>query len=320
MKRHLLLTCVALILPLGDQRHATADDDTVLAAVVGDQKIYLGELRRTVHRAATGQKLTATRAQELARAALQQAIKRRLVLQYVAKRGMSATADEIDHELTLVTRQLAEQDLTLEAYLQRSGLTQDELRFSLAWQVGWGRWLKRFTTDANLEKYFNRHRRDFDGTQLEVAHILWKVNVADQDAVQHATQQADSVRKQILAGEISFAAAAQEHSAAPTKTEGGAIGLISRHAPMPEAFSSAAFELEQGDISPPVVSPVGIHLIQCVSVKAGQRQWREVKPAIRQAVEHYLFDWTEQQQSPHSEVQVYEDVLQGFSLESRDAQ
>ncbi|HAY82575.1 MAG TPA: hypothetical protein DCY79_22435 [Planctomycetaceae bacterium] len=308
-------TLCVLCLPLISQRSAGADEREQVAAVVDGQNIYLGEIRRDVRRAVADQKISKPRAIELAQAALQQAIKRRLVLQYIAKRGQGATPAEIDQELDLVKRKLDEQEITLEDYLQRTELPLAELRFSLAWKIGWERWLQRYATDANLEMYFNRHRRDFDGTQLEVAHILWKAKPTDQAAIAKATQQATLVRQQIVAGDLSFAAAASEYSAAPTKDRGGNVGTISRHQPMPESFNKAAFALQEGEVSPPITSPFGVHLIRCSRVHPGQRTWRDAAAPLRQAVEQYLFDWTEQLQRPRSQVQMTDHLWEAFSWE-----
>jgi len=41
---------------------------------------------------------------------------------------------------------------------------------------------------------------------------------------------------------------------------------------MDEAFSRAAFALQTGQISPPVRSPFGVHLIRCEAIKPGTEQ------------------------------------------------
>ena len=126
-------------------------------------------------------------------------------------------------------------------------------------------------TDDNLQKYFEQHRRDFDGTKMHVAHILLKIGGDDP---QRAVEQAKELRGRIAGKKLTFEAAAMSHSAAPTGAKGGDIGLISRHEPMPESFSAAAFTLEEGEVSEPVVTAFGVHLIRCLKIEPGQKQWQ----------------------------------------------
>ena len=125
---------------------------------------------------------------------------------------------------------------------------------------------------------------------MRVAQILlaWPDDPAVRTNVE---QQARAIRDEILAGKISFAAAAQKYSQSPSARDGGALAWISRHEPMPEFFARAAFRLQAGEISPPVVSPLGVHLIQCVEIEPGQKTWQEVRDELTAAVKEHLFEW-----------------------------
>jgi hypothetical protein len=68
------------------------------------------------------------------------------------------------------------------------------------------------------------------------------------------------------------------------------LGKIARHAPMDEAFSRAAFMLQPGEISPPVRTRVGVHLIRCDEVRPGSKQIPDVKDAIDDALAQELLD------------------------------
>jgi peptidyl-prolyl cis-trans isomerase SurA len=152
--------------------------------------------------------------------------------------------------------------------------------------------LKRHLTDANLQKYFELHRRDFDGTQLRVAHILLKLPAdAGEESIAAAQARAAAINEEIQAGQLAFADAAKAHSQSPTAKTGGDLGWIERHQPMPEAFSRAAFALEKGQFSEPVVSPFGVHLITVADIKPGKKTWQDAAAELRPAVTIYLFRW-----------------------------
>jgi parvulin-like peptidyl-prolyl isomerase len=156
-----------------------------------------------------------------------------------------------------------------------------------------------------LQKFFAREKAHFDGGERRVAHILWKLP-ADADEASHTKlrDQAAEVRAEIVAGKTTFAAAAAKHSQAPTAAQGGDIGWIRRAEPMPEAFSRQAFQLAVDEISPPVASPFGWHLIQCLEIKPGQRTWQDARDELRIAVAQYLFAFHAQQERQRTQPKI----------------
>jgi parvulin-like peptidyl-prolyl isomerase len=60
---------------------------------------------------------------------------------------------------------------------------------------------------------------------------------------------------------------------------------------MPEDFSRAAFALKKNEVSQPLVSPFGVHLITVLDEKPGTLTWRDVENELRLAVTLYLFRW-----------------------------
>ena len=97
-------------------------------------------------------------------------------------------------------------------------------------------------------------------------------------------KQAESIRAEITSGKIDFAAAAEKYSAGPSSKQGGRLGKIGRHGPMDESFSRAAFELKAGEISPPVRSPFGVHLIRCDEVLPGTKKLSDLSRQIDDAL------------------------------------
>lgn len=79
-------------------------------------------------------------------------------------------------------------------------------------------------------------------------------------------KQAKELREQILSGK-DFAQLAKEYSMCPSgKRNGGDLGFFSRGQMVPE-FDQAAFSLSKGDLSEPVQTDFGWHLIQVTDVK-----------------------------------------------------
>ena len=101
--------------------------------------------------------------------------------------------------------------------------------------------------------------------QRRAAHILFEVN--DETTEQQALEQARQVRQSIEQGE-DFADLAEQHSDDPgSAAEGGDLGFTAR-GDFDEAFDEALFALEPGQVSEPVLTPYGYHLIKLTETKA----------------------------------------------------
>lgn len=266
------------------------------AAHVDRTTIYVDQVEQTLARLPQ-HAAAAADPETLRRQVLEQLINRQLVLAFLAERSYAASREDVELELRRFEARLAARQRRLADYLAQTALSGAELRAQLLWRLSWQRYLAVNVNDATLASYFQQHRRDWDGTRIRAAHVFWKVaEPLDHQAVAEATAQADAVRRRIVAGQLTFAEAAQQHSQAPTTEQGGQIGWIDRHEPMPEPFSRAAWQLEPGQISPPVITPFGVHLIRCEEIEPGTRQWQDVREPLARALADYLFHWLAERQ------------------------
>ena len=303
------LSCCAFVWTgrlLPDDRDKPAQDK--ICATVDDQPIYQREVERELARVLGGREVTAAALDALRRKTLSQLIDRRLVLKYLGQeKALGASQQEVDRQIRRIRARLARENLELDEYLDKANLTLRELRYATAWEIGWPRFLKKHLTDENLARYFAQHQRDLNGTELLVAHILFEVEPPnDTQTLEDALAEAQDVRRRVRAGEISFAEAARQHSSAASATDGGQIGRIGRRQPMPEAFSHAAFALDKREISMPVATAFGVHLIQCQEIYPGRKQWEEVRTELEQEITRYLFHWAADQQRATATVKIME--------------
>ncbi|HEY3295521.1 MAG TPA: peptidylprolyl isomerase [bacterium] len=106
-----------------------------------------------------------------------------------------------------------------------------------------------------------------DGVRL--AHILLADTVS-QSAIDAALHKADSVRTLITSGKMTFEDAATHLSDDPgTASKGGKLGTTNRGDLVPE-YEAVAFNLKPSDISQPVASQFGVHLIR-VDSRTGEK-------------------------------------------------
>ena len=72
--------------------------------------------------------------------------------------------------------------------------------------------------------------------------------------------EAEAIHNKIIAGG-SFADLAKEHSSCPSRAQGGDLGFFNR-GQMVKPFEDATYNLEVGQLSLPVQTQFGFHLIQ----------------------------------------------------------
>ena len=86
---------------------------------------------------------------------------------------------------------------------------------------------------------------------------------------------------------------------------------------MPEPFAKADVALDKGEVSPPVTTPFGVHIIQCLEVKPGQRPWHDVRESVKLSATEFLFDWIVGQRRGKADV-TYTGALPYFKPGTRE--
>ncbi|MDE3128559.1 MAG: peptidyl-prolyl cis-trans isomerase [Gemmatimonadota bacterium] len=126
--------------------------------------------------------------------------------------------------------------------------------------------LKSVTT-AEMQAYYDAHHAEFDqpGTaRLALVTIPRLVTAADSAAV---LAHARALRDSIVSGKVSFADAAKIESVdTASANNGGLLGMSAKGRFVP-AFDKAAWALKPGEISEPVLTSFGYHLIKVDSRK-----------------------------------------------------
>ena len=106
-------------------------------------------------------------------------------------------------------------------------------------------------TDKEMKEYYDSHQDDMKRTIVDAAHIM----VTDENL-------ANEIYDKIVNQGADFAELAKEYSVdINTKEEGGELGEFGKNETLP-AFEEAVFALEPGDISKPVLTDLGYHIIK----------------------------------------------------------
>ena len=138
-------------------------------------------------------------------------------------------------------------------------------------------------SELDLRSYYDTHKNEFE--EAKGGHILirfkgstvpLKPNEKDLTP-EEALAKAQDLRKQILAGADFATLAKAESDDAQTGAKGGDLGTF-RHGQMVAPFDQAAFSIAIGEVSEPVKTQFGYHLIKVTSRTA--KTFDDVKPQI----------------------------------------
>lgn len=136
---------------------------------------------------------------------------------------------------------------------------------------------------------------DFSVTQSRARHILLRPGpqLNQADAVARLAQ----FRQQIASGQANFETLARQHSQDGSAREGGDLGWVSPGQFVPE-FEQAMNALRPGEMSQPVVSRFGVHLIRLDERRQTELSEREQRDLARDLVreqksEEALRAWSE---------------------------
>lgn len=117
-------------------------------------------------------------------------------------------------------------------------------------------------SDDDVTDYYEEHPNEFRTEKtVEARHILFKVDPkADPAAVEAVREKALKVLKLAREGK-DFAELAKKYSEGPSKNSGGYLGRFKR-GDMVKPFADKAFSMKAGQISDPVRTQFGWHLIK----------------------------------------------------------
>ncbi len=135
--------------------------------------------------------------------------------------------------------------------------------------------------EAALRDLYETREMDFVVPgERRIRHILVETGSSDADALARIQQ----LLAEILEGKAFEDVAKESSDDFGSAMQGGDLGYMSRDAMMDEAFADAAFALSSvGEVSEPVKSAYGYHLIQLVDIKPGQaKAFEEVRSQLEE--------------------------------------
>lgn len=188
--------------------------------------------------------------------------------QFAGEEGLQHLLNEIIAQELLYSDAVASKLDAEEAFLT----VLEQMKKSLLIQYAANQLMTSVTaSDQEVKAFFDANPDAFKPEQTaEACHIL----VENKDL-------ADQISTEIKEG-LSFADAAMKYSTCPSKENGGALGEFSRGRMVPE-FEDAAFKMTVGEISEPVQTQFGYHIIKLDAISDSRNvAFEEVRDQVTQ--------------------------------------
>ncbi len=222
-----------------------------------------------------------------------------VVNQNAAELGVAITDEELQAKLDELKVMFGGDEEAFNAALTEQNITLDQLTSSLRERELLDATVEAVTkdlviSDEEIAAYYEENQAQFQEAESRTArHMLFAPGDAvDPEAEftdeewQAAFDDAEAARKRVFGGE-DFATVAREVSEdLGSKEQGGDLGQVARGVMVP-AFEESVFTLEAGEVSQPVKTQFGYHLIKVESVNEARQQPLE---EVRDQIEATLLD------------------------------
>ena len=221
---------------------------------------------------------------------LKQIVDKELLTQEIAKQGVKPDAKAVTAAVENYKKMFRTPE-NFQKYLQSSGMTEAEITANITHQEAVKSLLaKQGGLDVSakaVKDYYTKNKARYEvKEQVRARHILLKVgekDPADKAAAQKT--KADDIYKKATAKGSKFEALAKEFSEGPTKSKGGDLGFFAKGRMVPD-FEKVAFALKIGEVSKPVKTRFGWHVIKVEEKKEGRiRAFDEVQASIQKQLE-----------------------------------
>jgi len=250
-----------------------------IVAVVDDEAVFESDVEQAVRQALVQRGVTTIPPAErdaMYQEALEVLINDRLVIAQAARLGIDVPFSDVEAEVNKAIEEnrkaLGGED-AFDAQLAAEGMTLEDLKKMYRVQIKNRMLVERVLrrdmerkreepTDAELRALFEERKADLP-QRPEVAHLqtIFIGFESSSNASNASRTKIEALRARIVAGE-DFAEVAKKESEDPSAALGGDLGFLRSKDLREPAFANAVGSLKVGEISPPVLTVYGYHLIQ----------------------------------------------------------
>jgi parvulin-like peptidyl-prolyl isomerase len=216
---------------------------------------------------------------------LKQLVDKELLAQQIKKQSVAVDDAALATEFTEYKKMFRTEE-NFQRYLKSSDISEAQIKGNIRHNLAVTKLLEKQgdlnVNDESIKAYFDKNQARYEiKEQVRASHILLKVPAkADKAKEAEAKKKADTAFKSASKKGADFAELAKKLSEGPTAPRGGDLSYFTKGRMVP-AFEKVAFGLKVGEVSDPVRTQFGWHVIKVTDKKEGrQRPFAEVKDSI----------------------------------------
>jgi len=154
--------------------------------------------------------------------------------------------------------------------LETQGSNIGELEGEIRRTLALNKYLDQRVGDDEKSSYFESNIGVFNGEKVKLSHILIDTTKLKTDAeLKTAKQKIEEVKKEIDNG-ADFAETAEKYSTCSSAKDGGDVGFYEKSGSLVEELDEVAFSMKVGEISEPVKTQFGYHIIKVTGKVEGK--------------------------------------------------
>lgn len=260
-----------------------------IVAIVDEESILQSDLEREtelyrLERQYAGEAVTADDA-TVRREVLDRLIESKLIIAAAKQADMSvdqeAIAGSVDEKIQQFVERFGSLS-ALEAELERSGMTLADYRARMASQLRDQQFLRLVVgkfirpdievMENEVRDYYQSHLSEMpsEPDSVTIADILVAVQPS-REARQLVQQKVGRIQAALSRG-MSFAEAAKSFSEDAAASRGGVVGVVAKDDLYDESLARAVFTLKAGQVSEPIVTTRGVHIVRVDAEQADGRR------------------------------------------------
>lgn len=209
-----------------------------------------------------------------------------LLEEFIDKQGLVVAQEEIEREVEQIRNNISGNQVyvnqSLEQVLASIGSNIGEFKRGIKHSIALDKYFNNKLNDETLKEFFEENKNLFNGETIRVSHILIDTReMKTKEDLSHALEQIKNIKREIDGGS-SFDQLAKKYSNHISAQLGGDLGFIQRKGTLAKPFLDAAFSLRVGEVSEPVKTEYGYHLIKVTEKKEGvDVKFADVKKKVR---------------------------------------
>lgn len=268
-----------------------------IVAIVNNEIITLGELEKIVSieskeaMKGIGDDKKLKVEEKLRKEVLKELIERRLQLQTAKRLGINVSKEEVKEAIEGIKKKNALDDANFEKALAKENMTLKEYEEQLRNQLIMTKLFnhevrsKVVIAEKDIALFYENNKKDYLLIDhVKASHIFLKIpEKAGEKERDEIKVILEGILKKLKGGD-DFGELARVYSQGPTAGSGGSLGILRKGEMTPE-LEKIAFSLKSGEMSDPIWTSDGVHILKIEERAEGNyRPSEEVKEEIRKVL------------------------------------